>query len=108
MSQRKLGPSWVMDKHFFVYILTNKRYGTLYIGMTGNIARRMFEHKNKLIDGFTKKYGLDKLVYYEIYENAQDASTRERQMKAWKRDWKKQLIEKDNRDWRDLTYQLTH
>ncbi|MDX1921652.1 MAG: GIY-YIG nuclease family protein [Alphaproteobacteria bacterium] len=95
-----------MNKQCFVYILTNKPYGTLYIGMTGNITRRIYEHKNKLIDGFTKKYGLDKLVYYEIYDNFAEASLRERTMKAWKRDWKKQLIEKQNRDWRDLSDEL--
>ncbi|NDE90695.1 MAG: GIY-YIG nuclease family protein [Alphaproteobacteria bacterium] len=95
-----------MDKQFFVYMLSNKPYGTLYIGMTGNLARRMYEHKNKLIDGFTKKYGIDRLVYYEIYDNAEEASMRQRHMKTWKRDWKKQLIEKNNRDWHDLTDHL--
>lgn len=96
-----------MGKSFYVYMLSNKPFGTLYIGMTGDIHRRMFEHKNGLIEGFTKKYKCDQLVYYEVYENAAEASARERHMKTWKRDWKKQLIETNNLDWRDLTGELT-
>jgi len=90
----------------YVYILTNQPYGTLYIGQTNNLARRMLEHKNGLIDGFSKKYGLKTLVYYEAYENPTEAFTRERQLKEWKRDWKKEMIEKFNRDWRDLSEDL--
>ena len=74
--------------------------------MTGDLPRRMYEHKNELVEGFTKKYGIKYLVYYETYTNAQEASLRERSLKTWKRDWKKQLIEQNNRDWRDLTEDL--
>ncbi len=92
-------------KHqYAVYILTNKKNGTLYIGMTGNLERRMFEHKNKMIDGFTKKYGLDKLVYFEMYQHVNDAITREKRLKSWKRQWKINLIEKDNPKWNDLAF----
>ncbi|WP_109434201.1 GIY-YIG nuclease family protein [Aquimarina sp. AU119] len=90
-------------KHqYAVYILTNKKNGTLYIGMTNNLERRIFEHKQKCIDGFTKKYNLDILVYFELYQFVEDAIRREKRMKAWKRQWKINLIEEDNKDWNDL------
>jgi putative endonuclease len=95
-----------MQREFYVYIITNNLFGTLYIGMTGNLPRRMFEHKHKLIEGFAKEHGCDKLVYYENYPTAEEASMRERRMKKWNRDWKIQLIEKNNRDWNDLSNQL--
>ncbi len=97
------GIHFQMEKFFYVYILTNKPNGTLYIGMTGDLSRRMFEHKNKLIDGFTKQHGLHMLVYYEAYPTPQEASLRERQMKEWQRQWKIELIEKNNKEWRDLS-----
>ena len=87
---------------YSVYILTNKRNGTLYIGMTNNLERRIYEHKNKLLDGFTKKYGLDTLVYFEMYQFVEDAIRREKNLKKWKRDWKINLITKDNPQWQDL------
>lgn len=93
-------------KKLYVYILTDKPYGTLYIGQTNNLARRMYEHQNGLIDGFTKRYGLKKLVYYEIYENPSEGFVRERQMKEWKREWKIDLIHSMNRDWKDLSEDL--
>lgn len=90
-------------KHqYAVYILTNKRNGTLYIGMTNNLERRVFEHKNKLMEGFTKKYELDKLVYFEVYQYADVAIRREKRLKKWKRQWKIDLIEEQNKDWNDL------
>ncbi|TSE03321.1 GIY-YIG nuclease family protein [Aquimarina algiphila] len=90
-------------KHqYAVYILTNKKNGTLSIGMTNNLERRIFEHKQKCIDGFTKKYNLDILVYFELYQFVEDAIRREKRMKAWKRQWKINLIEEDNKDWNDL------
>ncbi len=78
--------------------------GTLYIGVTNNLERRMFEHKHKLVEGFTKNYGLDKLVYFEIYQYVNNAIKREKNMKKWKRQWKISLIEKDNPNWNDLSY----
>ncbi|GGH43870.1 excinuclease ABC subunit C [Mangrovimonas yunxiaonensis] len=87
---------------FYVYILSNKKNGTLYIGMTNDLERRMFEHKNKLRAGFTKKYELDKLVYFEQFQYVNDAIKREKQLKNWNRQWKIDLIEKDNGKWNDL------
>ncbi len=93
---------------YYLYILTNKRNGTLYIGVTNNLERRMFEHKNKLIEGFTKKYGLNRLVYFETYQYVNDAIIREKNMKKWKRKWKIKLIEKDNLNWHDLSRDWTY
>jgi len=89
-------------KKFFVYILCSKRNGTLYVGVTSDLIKRVYEHKNKLVEGFTKKYNVDNLVWYEIHETAETAITREKQIKKWKRDWKLQLIEENNPDWKDL------
>lgn len=89
-------------KFYFVYILSSKRNGTLYIGITSNLPKRVWEHKNKLIEGFTKKYNVNNLVYFEQTENAQSAFLREKQLKKWKREWKIELIEKDNPQWKDL------
>jgi putative endonuclease len=88
---------------YFVYILSEKMYGTLYIGVTNNLERRMFEHKNKLVEGFTKRYNLSKLLYFEQFQYVNDAIKREKQLKNWKRDWKIELIEKDNKNWHDLS-----
>ncbi|GAA4811577.1 GIY-YIG nuclease family protein [Litoribaculum gwangyangense] len=88
---------------YYLYILTNQKNGTLYIGVTNNLERRMFEHKNKLIDGFTKEYGLDKLVYFEVFQYVNDAIKREKNMKKWKRQWKIDLIEQKNSKWDDLS-----
>jgi putative endonuclease len=82
--------------------MTNKSK-TLYIGVTNNLQRRVYEHKNKLIDGFTKKYNITKLVYFEETNDVNQAIRREKQLKNWKRDWKINLIESINKDWRDLT-----
>ncbi|MEK9143508.1 MAG: GIY-YIG nuclease family protein [Patescibacteria group bacterium] len=87
---------------YYVYILTNKRNGTLYIGMTNDLIRRIYEHRSKLVDGFTKKYALTKLVYYEHHERPMDAITREKQIKKWNRLWKLKLIEVKNPTWEDL------
>lgn len=91
-----------MDKTFYVYILASGRNGTLYIGVSSNLVQRVYQHKNKLIAGFTKKYSVDKLVYFEVYENSNSAITREKQMKKWQREWKLKLIEKINPTWKDL------
>lgn len=90
------------NKNFFVYILTNQRNGTLYIGVTNNLKRRIYEHKNDLLEGFTKKYGLRTLVYYETHENIESAIIREKQLKKWKRLWKLRIIEEKNPNWKDL------
>lgn len=88
-------------KSYYVYILSNSSK-TLYIGVTNNLERRMYEHKNKLIEGFTKKYNLTKLVYFEVCNNINDAIRREKQLKNWHRAWKINLIEELNPNWNDL------
>jgi len=92
----------LVEKQFYVYILASKRNGTLYIGVTSNLLQRVWQHKNKLVDGFTKKYNVNTLVYYEVHSNAESAITREKQMKKWRRLWKIELIEEKNPDWKDL------
>ncbi|MGH6663734.1 MAG: GIY-YIG nuclease family protein [Pseudolabrys sp.] len=87
---------------YYVYILASKRYGTLYIGITSDLRRRMEEHRLGLGSEFVKKYRVHRLVYVEPYENAEDAIRREKQLKKWNRDWKIRLIEEDNLEWRDL------
>ena len=91
-----------MTKQPYVYILASKKNGTLYIGVTSNLIQRIWQHKNNQVEGFTKKYNVHTLVYYEQYEMMESAITREKQMKKWKRDWKIQLIEKNNPYWEDL------
>jgi len=91
-----------MEKNFFVYILASGENGTLYIGVTSNLPKRIYEHKNKLIEGFTQKYGVSQLVYYEKHESAEAAIIREKRLKSWKRDWKLDLIYKFNPYWEDL------
>jgi putative endonuclease len=91
-----------MDKQFCVYILASKRNGTLYIGVTSQLATRVWQHKSKVAEGFTAKYGVDKLVYYEAHGSAETAIVREKQLKKWRRAWKIELIESLNPDWRDL------
>jgi putative endonuclease len=91
-----------MDAAFFVYILASKRNGTLYVGVTSNLARRLSEHKAGLVAGFTRKYEIDQLVYFETFESILEARAREHSLKRWRRAWKIALIEKLNPDWRDL------
>jgi len=91
-------------KNYYVYILTNKIRGTLYIGVTNNLQRRVYEHKSGLVLGFTQKYKLKKLVFFEITNNVNSALQREKQLKNWHRDWKINLIEEFNNDWDDLSY----
>jgi putative endonuclease len=87
---------------FFVYMLASKPYGTLYVGSTSDLIRRVWEHKIKAVPGFTAKYGVDRLVWYEQHETMEPAMLHEKRIKEWKRDWKIQLIERDNPHWRDL------
>jgi putative endonuclease len=90
-------------RQYYVYILTNKTNKVLYIGVTNNLVRRIFEHKNKLVEGFTKKYNLSKLVYYEVTNDIYSALEREKQLKNWHRDWKINLINSFNPVWADLS-----
>ena len=94
------------SKEYYVYILSSKRNGTLYIGVTSGLAKRVYEHKNNIIDGFTKKYNVHSLVYYEMMNNVESAIRREKQLKKWNRKWKINLIEKNNPSWKDLYYEL--
>ena len=87
---------------FYVYILASRRNGTLYIGSTDDLARRVWEHKEKSRSGFTADYGVDQLVWYEQHDTRETAFQRERRMKKWNRVWKLELIERLNPDWRDL------
>ena len=91
-----------MEKLPAVYILTNSRNGSLYTGVTSNLQKRVWEHKNNFIDGFSKQYSTHMLVYYETHDTMINAITREKQIKGWKRAWKIRLIEKVNPYWRDL------
>jgi putative endonuclease len=93
-------------RQYFVYILANRRYGVLYVGVTNDLVRRMFEHKHKLADGFTKKHGVVQLVYFEQYSSIDEARARERSLKRWRRAWKLKLVDGFNPDWRDLTREL--
>ena len=92
---------------YYVYILTNKNNKVLYIGVTNDLERRIFEHKNKLVEGFTKKYTLNKLIYYEMTEDISSAIEREKQLKNWHRNWKINLIKSFNPMWKDLRRNIT-
>ena len=91
-----------MTKQPAVYILASQPNGTLYVGVTSDLARRVWEHKNDVVDGFTKKYGVHWLVYFELHDSMVEAIRREKQIKKWYRAWKIDLIEKENPEWRDL------
>ena len=93
-------------KNYYVYMLTNKPRGTLYIGVTNNLARRVYEHKNERFPGFTKKYGLKMLVYVQHYEYIEAALSLEKRLKGWHRQWKINLIEQQNPGWFDLSEKL--
>jgi len=92
-----------MEKQFYVYILTNKSDRVLYVGVTNDLGRRMYEHKSKMVDGFTNKYNLTKLVYFEETQDVKSAIEREKQLKNWHRDWKINLIKRFNPGWKDLS-----
>jgi len=92
---------------YFVYFLANRKHGTLYIGVTNDMSRRLALHRSGKGSEFARKYGVTRLVYLETYENPEEAIRREKQLKKWNRDWKIELIEKDNPDWNDLSYLLT-
>ena len=94
-------------KSFCIYILAHKKNGALYIGVTSDLIKRVYEHRNDLADGFTRKYKIQKLVYFEQVDNADAAITREKRLKKWNRQWKVDLIEKSNPDWNDLYENLS-
>lgn len=91
-----------MNKQPCLYILASKKNGTIYIGVTSDLVKRIWQHKEKLVKGFTEKYKVETLVYFEQHEDMMSAITREKQMKKWNRQWKINLIEKNNPDWKDL------
>jgi putative endonuclease len=92
---------------YWVYILASRKHGTLYIGVTNDLIRRVYQHKNKLIKGFTSQYNVTLLMWYEGYDNPTSAIEREKELKKWRREWKINLIERDNPDWDDLYQQIT-
>ncbi len=92
----------LQEKQFFVYILAGKPNGTLYVGVTSDLVKRAWEHRQGFVEGFTKKYGVKRLVYYEVHDNAENAITREKRIKKWRRAWKIRLIEEFNPEWDDL------
>ena len=91
-----------MGRQYFVYILANRLYGTLYTGITNDLVRRVWEHKNGFVDGFTKEHATHSLVWYEVHEDPYEAITREKRIKNWNRDWKINLIQRMNPGWEDL------
>ena len=91
-----------MDRQPAVYMVASKRNGTLYVGVTSNLAKRVWEHKNNVVEGFTRRYGLHRLVWYEVHETMESAIVREKRIKSWRRIWKLELIEAANPDWEDL------
>ena len=93
-------------EYFYVYMLASAPYGTLYIGVTSDLLKRVWEHKSKVVPGFTTRYGVDRLVWYEVHDAAETAMRREKQMKEWKRAWKLRAIEAENPDWNDLFLSL--
>ena len=96
------------QKFYYVYIMASAKNGTLYVGVTSNLAQRVYEHKKHLVPGFTAKYDVDMLVYYERFEDVNQAIRHEKRLKEWKRNWKKDLIEKYNPNWRDLYEDLNN
>jgi len=94
------------EKSPCVYLLANKPNGTLYLGVTSDLRQRVWEHKNDLVEGFTRKYHVHRLVWYELHETMYAAISREKNLKNWKRDWKIALIERENPGWRDLYKEL--
>jgi len=95
-----------VDKQPAVYILASKRNGTLYTGVTSDLAKRVWEHKIDLVEGFTKRYGIHSLVWYELHDSMESAIVREKRIKEWKRAWKLRLIESVNPDWQDLYHSI--
>src|SRR5215813_3611157 len=96
----------VVERQFFVYILASRKHGTLYIGITNDLVCRLLLEKKKVVRGFSARYGADKLVYFEIFDDPEAAISREKQLKKWHREWKIRLIERNNPEWADLSIGL--
>ena len=94
-------------KKFYVYILTNRRYGVLYVGVTNSLMNRLAQHQAKLLPGFTRSYGVTRLVYFEEFSSIIEARARERSLKRWRRAWKFDLVDQLNPEWRDLAQEIT-
>jgi putative endonuclease len=94
-------------KKFYVYILTNRRYGVLYVGVTNSLTNRTSQHQQKLLPGFTRSYGVTRLVYFEEFSSIIEARARERSLKRWRRAWKFDLVDQLNPEWRDLAQEIT-
>jgi putative endonuclease len=92
---------------YYVYLLASRKHGTLYIGVTGDLVRRVYQHKTKAVGGFTSKYEVSRLVWFEACEDVTAAIAREKEIKKWRRDWKLNLVERDNPDWLDLSETIT-
>ena len=103
---RRRESSKMTDKQYYVYIICNKRNGTLYNGITSDLIKRIWQHKNGFVEGFSKQYGLKTLVYFEVCKEVEEAILREKRIKKWNREWKIKLIEKGNPDWKDLYQSL--
>jgi len=95
-----------MMKNYYVYMLSSKRNGTLYIGVTSDLVTRVYQHENDLADGFTKRYGVHNLVWYEMHQSPESAIQKEKELKKWRRAWKLDLIEQQNPGWKDLYEEL--
>ena len=96
----------MLNKNYYIYILTNWDNTEMYIGVTNDLKRRLYEHKNKIYDGFTKKYNLNKLVYFELFFEVEAAIRREKEIKKWRREKKNNLVESKNPSWKDLSLEL--
>ena len=96
----------MLNKNYYVYILTNWNNTVMYVGVTNELVRRVYEHKNKIYEGFTKKYNLNKLVYFELFFDINEAIKREKEIKKWRREKKNTLVESTNPEWRDLSLEL--
>jgi putative endonuclease len=101
-------PLFTMSKNYFVYILASQRNGTLYIGVTNDLGRRVWEHREGLVEGFTKKHGVKQLVYFEVFESIEAAIHRETRLKKYRREWKLNLIQSRNLEWLDLYESLNN
>jgi putative endonuclease len=93
---------------YYVYFLASRKHGTLYVGITSDLVRRAHEHRTKAVDGFTKRYGVSKLIWFEVHEDVQAALAREKDLKKWRRDWKTRLIEESNPAWEDLYPEISN